>query len=179
MAAVLGLEREAVERACAGVEGVCVVANDNSPAQLVISGDVSAVEAAGEALKAAGAKRVVPLNVSGAFHSPLMGDSACLMATALAKATFAKGSIPVYSNVTAKPGESWTDLLVEQLKSPVRWTESVRNMVSDGFDTFLECGHGSVLTGLLRRIAPDAAGIAVSDPASLAAALESLKERRA
>jgi [acyl-carrier-protein] S-malonyltransferase len=178
MAAVLGLERAAVEAACKSVAGVCVVANDNCPGQIVVSGEVEAVAEAGEALKAAGAKRVLPLNVSGAFHSPLMEEAANLMGVALAQAAFSEGHIPVYSNVTATPGANWSKLLEEQLRSPVRWTETVQNMTKDGFDTFIECGHGSVLTGLLKRTAPDALGQAASDPASVRAALEAVRERR-
>jgi [acyl-carrier-protein] S-malonyltransferase len=179
MAAVLGLERSAVETVCASVEGVCVVANDNCPGQLVISGEVGAVAEAGEALKAAGAKRVLPLNVSGAFHSPLMEESAKEMGDSLARAKFADGQVPVYSNVTAVPGADWPNLLEEQLKSPVRWRETLQNMARDGFDAFIECGHGSVLTGLLKRIAPEAVGIAASDPASVQVAIEAVKERHA
>ena len=179
MAAVLGLERAAVEEACKSVTGVCVVANDNCPGQLVVSGDAGAVAEAGDALKAAGAKRVLPLNVSGAFHSPLMDDAANLMGIALAQATFMEGHIPVYSNVTATPGANWSNLLEEQLKSPVRWRETVQCMATDGFDAFIECGHGSVLTGLLKRTVPEAVGIAASDPANVRSAIEAVKERRA
>lgn len=178
MAAVLGLDRESVERICEAVEGVCVVANDNCPGQLVISGDVEAVAGAGEKLKEAGAKRVLPLNVSGAFHSPLMEDSAQSMAVALNLAVISEGEMPVYSNVTATPGTDWADLLEKQLISPVRWKESVQNMRKDGFDTFIECGHGSVLTGLLRRIDKEATGLAVGDPGSLNAAVEAMKEKQ-
>jgi [acyl-carrier-protein] S-malonyltransferase len=100
------------------------------------------------------------------------------MGVALAQATFTKGQMPVYSNVSATPGANWSNLLEEQLKSPVRWTETVQNMTKDGFDTYIECGHGSVLTGLLKRTAPDALGLAASDPASVRAAIEAVKERR-
>jgi [acyl-carrier-protein] S-malonyltransferase len=178
MAAVLGLERAAVEAECKKASGVCVVANDNCPGQLVISGDTDSVSEVGEALKAAGAKRVLPLNVSGAFHSPLMEKPAQEMGEALKRAKFNIGAIPVYSNVTATPGGDWPDLLEEQLKSPVRWTETVQNMVSDGARTFIECGHGSVLGGLIRRIAPEAQTLAVNDPASAHAAVEAIKERQ-
>ena len=177
MAAVLGLEREVVEKACAAVQGVCVLANDNCPGQLVISGDVDAVTAAGEALKTLGAKRVLQLNVSGAFHSPLMDSSAKTMAVELQKASFSKSAIPVYSNVTAEPADQWPYLLEEQLRSPVRWTESVQHMVRDGVDTFIECGHGAVLTGLLKRIAPECTGLTVTDPTTAQAAIEAVKEK--
>lgn len=178
MAAVLGLERPIVEAACRQTNGGCVLANDNCPGQLVISGDVASVAAVGEALKAAGAKRVMPLNVSGAFHSPLMEAPAKVMGEALRTAAFSKGAIPVYSNVTAMPGEDWPNLLEEQLKSPVRWTETVQNMVADGIDIFLECGHGSVLGGLIRRISPSAVAVSVSDPAAARAAAETIMEKR-
>lgn len=178
MAAVLGLDRAAVEAVCAAGPGVCVVANDNCPGQLVISGEVEAVHGASERLKAAGAKRVVPLNVSGAFHSPLMQESARVMGETLRIAAFDPGKVPVYSNVTAKPGSDWPRLLEEQLKSPVRWTETIQNMVADGFDTFIECGHGSVLSGLIKRIAPEATTLNVTDVESAQAAGEALKEKR-
>lgn len=175
MAAVLGLDRRQVDEICGSIDGVCVVANDNCPGQLVISGDVESVGTAGDRLKEAGAKRVMPLNVSGAFHSPLMEDSAESMGVALNLAVFSKGEMPVYCNVTATQGTDWPGLLEKQLISPVRWTESVQNMRKDGFDTFIECGHGSVLTGLLRRIDKEATGFAVCDPGSLTAALEAMK----
>lgn len=179
MAAVIGLDRAQVERVCEQVSGVCVIANDNCPGQIVVSGEVESVEAAAEPLKAAGAKRVLPLNVSGAFHSTLMEDSAEAMAPALDLAQFAKGAIPVYSNVTAEPGSDWPQLLERQLTSTVRWNESVQRMIADGYTTFFECGQGTVLTGLLRRIDKNATGIAVNDPESLTTAVDSLKEKQA
>ena len=178
MAAVLGLDLDDVAAICAGVDGVCCVANDNCPGQVVVSGDVTAVELASEKLAAAGAKRVLPLNVSGAFHSSLMQESAEAMAAGLGAAQFAEASMPVYSNVTSKPGQDWADLLERQLVSPVRWRECVQNMLSDGFETFIECGCGSVLTGLLRRIDKQATGLAVIGAESLTSAIESLKEKQ-
>lgn len=177
MAAVLGLDRSALEDICAGVaEGVVVIANDNCPGQLVISGDVSAVGAAGERAKEAGAKRVLPLNVSGAFHSPLMADSAREMGKALGEVSFTAGGV-VYSNVLAAPNADpakWADLLERQLENPVRWTESVEAMAAAGADVFVECGAGEVLCGLVRRIASGAKTMKVCDEASLAAAREQL-----
>lgn len=170
MAAVLGLERNALESVLRTIDGTVVVANDNCPGQLVISGDVSAVEAAGHKLIDAGAKRVMPLNVSGAFHSPLMESSASEMRQALDRAHFATGSGRVFSNVTAQPVVQtgvWPDLLDRQLKSPVRWTESIQNMRNEGVDTFIECGVGDVLTGLLKRIDREAKGLRVNDLNSL------------
>lgn len=178
MVAVLGLELDAVEIICAGVAGVCGVANDNCPGQVVVSGEVAAVELASERLSAAGAKRVLPLNVSGAFHSSLMQESAEAMAAGLRAVQFSDGSMPVYSNVSSKPGQEWADLLEKQLVSPVRWRECVQNMLSDGFETFIECGCGTVLTGLLRRIDKQATGLAVNGTESLTSAIESLKEKQ-
>lgn len=166
MAAVLGLERQQIEDVLKAVDGVVVVANDNCPGQLVISGEVAAVEKAGTALTDAGAKRVLPLNVSGAFHSPLMDESAVEMRTALDKAHFATGSGRVFSNVTAQPVVQlgrWPDLLEAQLKSPVRWTETIQNMVNEGVKVFMECGSGDVLTGLLKRIEREARGLRVNN----------------
>ena len=155
MAAVLGLDRDALQAVLDTVPGVVVIANDNCPGQLVISGEVEAVQAAGPAITAAGAKRVLPLNVSGAFHSPLMAEPAAKMGEALRSATFHAGRCPVYSNVLASPVVDptvWADLLERQLSSPVRWTESVQRMIEDGVDKFVELGGGSVLSGLIGRI---------------------------
>jgi [acyl-carrier-protein] S-malonyltransferase len=176
MAAVLGLDREVVEAACREAEGVVVVANDNSPGQLVISGDVESVGRASALAKEKGAKRVLPLNVSGAFHSPLMLGPAQEMGEALAAATFGTPKVPVYSNVTSEPEtEAWPSLLERQLASPVRWTESVQHMRRDGVTTFVECGAGEVLGGLVRRIDKEARSLAAQDNASLEAALTALR----
>ena len=159
MAALLGLDDAAAEAVCreasgAG-EGVVVAANFNAPGQIVISGDVDAVQRAGELARAAGAKRVLPLNVSGAFHSPLMevarqGLEAQLEAIAMRDPTF-----PVVSNVTARPVSEAPEarrLLVEQLTSAVRWVASVQTMLDGGCARFLEVGPGNVLAGLLKRV---------------------------
>jgi [acyl-carrier-protein] S-malonyltransferase len=178
MAAVLGLEREQIEVVLKTVGGVVVVANDNCPGQLVISGEVEAVGKAGEALVAAGAKRVLPLNVSGAFHSPLMESSAAEMRKALDSAHFATGAGRVFSNVTAQPVVQlgvWPDLLERQLKSPVRWTETIQNALNEGIGTFIECGSGDVLTGLLKRIDRDSKGLKVNDLESLEAAVAAVR----
>lgn len=179
MAAVLGLERDVLESVCEEASThseVVVIANDNSPGQLVISGDKAAVERASALASSKGARRVLPLNVSGAFHSPLMEAPAEAMGLALRDVQFAAGDIPVYSNVSSdKTDESnWADLLEQQLKSPVRWTESVQNMRRDEIDTFVEFGSGEVLCGLIRRIDPEARTLAVHDPASLELAVEVL-----
>jgi [acyl-carrier-protein] S-malonyltransferase len=167
MAAVLGLDRDEIGRALAEVSsGVVVIANDNCPGQLVISGDRDAVAEATAVLNQRGARRVLPLNVSGAFHSPLMDSSAESMRVALDEVKFHSGAT-VYSNVTTKPGSHWADLLERQLKSPVLWTESIQEMIKDGVSTFIECGAGEVLIGLVRRIEKDAVGLRVLDTATL------------
>lgn len=172
MAAVLGLDREPLEAALKEItDGVAVVANDNCPGQLVISGDVNAVQSATAFLPERGAKRVLPLNVSGAFHSPLMVESAAEMAKTLAEVTFSPGDVPVYSNVTTEPGADWANLLEMQLKSPVRWTESMQNMARDRITTIIECGSGEVLCGMMKRINRDMKCLKVADMATLAEAV--------
>ncbi len=175
MAAVLGLERSALEDALRQVKsGIVVVANDNCPGQLVISGDIDAVQEATAIASDRGAKRVLPLSVSGAFHSPLMEESAESMRVALEQTSWSQTQIPVYSNVTAEPGTTWTDLLEQQLKSPVQWTETIQTMIDAGIHTFIECGAGEVLTGLLRRIDKSAVGLRVLDSATLSETCQSL-----
>ena len=178
MAAVLGLDDEVVEGVCREAsdgEAVVVPANFNSPGQVVVSGDVAAVERVGPMLVAAGAKKVQPLTVSGAFHSPLMAVAEAGLGAALEGVEFAAPAFPVVSNVTAHavtdPAEA-RRLLVEQLTSPVRWTESVRTMLQMGAERFLEVGPGKVLVGMLKRIdrAAEGRGAAVGT----ADAIESL-----
>lgn len=158
MAAILGLDDAAIDAACASAstgDEVCVAANYNAPGQTVISGDVAAVDRAMEAAKAAGAKRAIPLNVSGAFHSPLMEVAEAGLADQLASVEFGAPSYPVVSNVTAAPVTAPTqalDLLRRQLTSPVRWTACVGAMRDHGVASFIELGPGNVLMGLLRRI---------------------------
>ncbi len=169
MAAVLGLDADVIRPLLGEVSGIVVVANDNCPGQVVISGEVAAVEAAGPVLQEAGAKRVLPLNVSGAFHSPLMEEPSKQMAKALATVDFAFGK-PVYSNVTTKPEENpvmWNELLEQQLRDSVRWTGSVQNMIGDGVTKFIECGVGEVLCGLIKRINRDVSSAAVYDMETL------------
>jgi [acyl-carrier-protein] S-malonyltransferase len=177
MAAVLGLDRDQLDQACEAADGIVVTANDNCPGQLVISGEPHAVQRAGEIAVSLGAKRVIPLNVSGAFHSPLMAVPAEEMAKALAGFSPREGRIKVYSNVTSEPvidGYEWPGLLELQLKSPVRWTESVQHMLRDGVTTFVECGAGEVLTGLIRRIDKSARTLQVNSPESLESTLAAL-----
>lgn len=178
MAAILGLDRDALEKVCKSTPGIVVIANDNCPGQLVISGEVEAVAKAGEAAIAAGAKRALPLNVSGAFHSPLMDESAVEMRKALDQATFAEGWGRVFSNVTAQPVVQqgvWPDLLERQLKSPVRWTETIQNMVNEGVKTYIECGVGDVLSGLLKRIDRDSKGLRVNSLETLEEAVGAIR----
>ena len=173
MAAILGLERDALEAVClqaSSINEVAVIANDNCPGQLVISGDKIAVDRAGALAGEAGAKRVLPLNVSGAFHSPLMEEAAGAMGEALKLVSFETSVNAVYANVTAAAqadSAGWPGLLEAQLKSPVRWTESIRTMVDDGFSMFVECGVGEVLCGLIKRIDREARTLSVHDSASL------------
>jgi len=179
MAAVIGMDRAALEAVCADTDGVVVVANDNCPGQLVISGEVEGVRKAGELASKRGAKRVLPLNVSGAFHSPLMEVPAREMGLALHEVPFVAGDRDVFSNVTSESiGESteWPDLLERQLRSPVRWTESIQNMRKAGITTFVECGVGEVLSGLIRRIDKEAICLKVYDQASLQATLAAMPE---
>jgi len=184
MAAILGLDKDALQQVCrtaSGDAGVVVIANDNCPGQLVISGDVSAVEKAEELAKEAGAKRAIRLNVSGAFHSPLMVEPAKAMGAALTPELFHESAkAKVYCNVLAEPpsgaGE-WPGLLEAQLSNPVRWTESVQNMIRDGVDTFVEFGAGDVLCGLVRRISKEVTTLAVKDAASLEMARDALGNR--
>ncbi|HEY3779530.1 MAG TPA: ACP S-malonyltransferase [Fimbriimonadaceae bacterium] len=184
MAAVLGMETEAIEQACKAASTASeqvVIANDNCPGQIVVSGDQAAVARFETIAKEQGAKRVLPLNVSGAFHSPLMEDSAIAMAEALNPSLFhnAEG-IRVYSNVTADRVDGsteWPELLGAQLRNPVRWTESVQNMIKDGVTTFVECGSGEVLSGLIRRISKEVQTLSVNDNASLANALIALYQQ--
>ena len=158
MAAIIGLSDEKVEEICAEVSknGKLVIpANYNCPGQLVISGDVEAVNEACEKLKEAGAKRALPLKVGGAFHSPLMQPAKDELQKAIENTTISAPKCPVYQNVDAKPHIDAADIkanLIAQLTSPVRWTKSVQNMIADGADDFTECGPGKALQGMIGRI---------------------------
>ena len=157
MAAVLGLDAKTIEDICEATEGVVVAANYNCNGQIVISGEVEAVEKAYVALKAAGAKRALVLPVGGAFHSPLMDPARIELAEAIEKTQFSEPVCPVYQNVDAKPHTNPEEIkknLLVQLTAPVKWTYSVENMVADGADTFIELGPGAVLQGLVKKIAP-------------------------
>lgn len=159
MAAILGLDDNVVEDVCASIDEVVVAANYNCPGQLVISGSNKGIEIACEKLKAAGAKRALPLPVGGAFHSPLMEPAREELAAAIESTKFSQPVCPVYQNVNALPSTDVNTIkanLIAQLTAPVRWTQSVQNMVKDGAKTFIECGPGKVLQGLVKKIAPEA-----------------------
>ena len=160
MAAILGLEDQAVEEICAGItEEVVVAANYNCPGQLVISGSTKGIEIACELLKAAGAKRALPLPVGGAFHSPLMEPAREKLQKAIEETQFHTPICPIYQNVSTT---AVTDVaaikanLIAQLTAPVKWTQSVQQMVADGATEFVECGPGKVLQGLVKKIHPEA-----------------------
>ncbi len=155
MAAVLGLDDNVVEEVCAAIDGVVVAANYNCPGQLVISGEVSAVEKACEVLTEKGARRALLLPVGGAFHSPMMEPAREELAAAIEATIFSEPACPVYQNVTASavtsPDEIKKNLML-QLTAPVRWTQSVQQMIADGGTEFIEVGPGKVLQGLMRKI---------------------------
>ena len=155
MAAVLALPDEKVEEICAEIPGVVVCANYNCPGQLVISGEIEAIDAACEKLLAAGAKRALKLKVGGAFHSPCMEPARAELAEAIANTKFSTPKCPVYQNVDAKPHtdpEEIKNNLIAQLTAPVRWTQTVQNMITDGATEFIELGPGKVLQGLVSKI---------------------------
>ncbi len=160
MAAILGLADEKVEEICASIKDeIVVAANYNCPGQLVISGTMKGVEIACEKMKAAGAKRALPLPVGGAFHSPLMEPAREELAKAIESTTFSKAICPVYQNVNAAPSSENSAIkknLIAQLTAPVRWTQSVQRMTADGAKLYVECGPGKVLQGLVKKISPDA-----------------------
>ena len=158
MAAIIKLPTETIEEICASCSGLVIPANYNSEGQVVISGEAEAVAEACKKMMEAGAKRALPLPVSGAFHSPLMEPARLELAEAIDKTPFQAPACPVYQNVTALPSSDPEVIkanLLKQLTSPVRWTQTVQNMVADGADYFLEIGPGTVLQGLVGRIAPE------------------------
>ena len=159
MAAILGLDDSIVEEVCASIQGEIVVpANYNCPGQLVISGSMKGIELACEAMKAAGAKRALPLQVGGAFHSPLMEPARTELAAAITATHFSNPTCPAVQNFTALPESDPSKIrenLMAQLTAPVRWTQSVRQMTSDGALLFVESGPGKVLQGLVKKIAPE------------------------
>ncbi len=164
MAAIVGLPDEKVEEICASCEGLVIPANYNCGGQVVISGEKTAVEQACEKAKAEGAKRALPLAVSGAFHSPLMEPARVELGKAIEETKIVEPICPIYQNVTAQAvtdPETIKKNLLAQLTSPVRWTQSVRNMLADGADYFMEIGPGTVLQGLVKRISAGTEGITI------------------
>lgn len=155
MAAILGLDDQVVEQVCADINEVVVAANYNCPGQLVISGSNKGIEEACEKMKEAGAKRALPLPVGGAFHSPLMEPARTELASAIENTVFNTPVCPVYQNVNALPSSNVDDIkenLIAQLTAPVKWTQSVQQMIKDGATEFIECGPGKVLQGLVKKI---------------------------
>ena len=155
MAAIIGLPDEKVEEICEAVDGVVVAANYNCPGQLVISGEKEAINAACEKMKEAGAKRALPLPVSGAFHSPLMQPAKEELQAAIETTEFKTPTCPVYQNFDAQPHTDAAEIkanLIAQLTGSVRWTKSVQNMIADCADDFTECGPGKALQGMIGRI---------------------------
>jgi [acyl-carrier-protein] S-malonyltransferase len=182
MSSVLGLSVEAVEMAVAAARGgdVLAIANDNAPGNVVVSGDWAALERLPAAAKELGAKRVVPLSVGGAFHSPLMAPAADIFRSFLSAAPLRDPAIPVIANATSEPvtsAEELRELLARQLTGPVRWTESVRRLADLGVDTFIEVGPGTVLSGLIKRTVKDVRVLSAGDATGVAAVIEALRER--
>jgi [acyl-carrier-protein] S-malonyltransferase len=158
MAAVLGMDDEDVEKILKNIKDIVVPANYNSPGQLVISGSVPGIETACKLLEEAGAKRVIPLKVGGAFHSPFMEPAGKELAEAINATKFSKGICPIYQNVTGQSvtdGEIIKKNLIAQLTAPVRWTQIARNMIADGATEFIEVGPGTVLQGLVKKVKRD------------------------
>jgi [acyl-carrier-protein] S-malonyltransferase len=179
MSAVMGLDRDEVARAVAmtGLDADLVVANDNAPGQVVISGTQAGLEAAAAALQDSGARRVIPLRVSGPFHSPMMRSVGDALAEAFERVAWKDADPPVVSNVTGEPVTDAAEirrLLARQVSSPVEWVRSVRRMHEAGVDTFVEIGPGATLAGMVRRIVPEARTLNVADAASLTATLDAL-----
>jgi len=172
MAAVMMLNREQIEAICeeASTEGVCVVANYNCPGQIVISGEKDAVAKASELARKKGARRVIPLEVSGPFHSPLMSGARERLARVLGGIDFVDSRVPVYTNVDGEPTIKAADLkrkLLDQLTSSVRWEDSIQRMHQDGFRNFLELGPSKVVAGLIKKIVPDANTSFVGEPQAI------------
>ena len=179
MLAVIGLDRAAVAAVVAALDmgPDLVVANDNAPGQVVISGTPAALGAASDPLRAAGARRSIPLKVSGPFHSPLMAGVGVKLEQAFASVPWHDADPPIISNVSAEPvrdADEIRGLLTRQVQSPVEWVGSVRRMALDGVDTFVECGPGGALSGMVRRILPSVRTLSVFDTASLAEAADAL-----
>ena len=179
MAAIIGLDDDVVEQAVAGVHD-CWVANYNTPGQVVIAGGPAGVEAGGVACKEAGAKRVMPLVVGGAFHTPHMSPAQERLDKALAQTDFRAPDHPIYANVDGEPhrtADPWQQLLHDQLTGSVRWSRTLANMVDAGYSTFIEVGPGTALTGMVKRVARGSERLNVAAPTDLDALLEALGGR--
>ena len=181
MSSIIGLSVEGVEMAVAGARGgnVLAIANDNAPGNVVVSGEWPALERLPAAAKELGARRVLPLNVGGAFHSPLMAPAADIFRSSLAAAPLRDTTIPVIANATAEPvtsAEELRELLARQLTGPVRWTESVRRLAEMGVDTFVEVGPGTVLSGLIKRTVEGVRVFSAGDDKSVAKVADTLSE---
>lgn len=177
MTAVLGLEPDKVKEICEQTEGIVSIANDNCPGQMVISGEAEAVQAAAEQAKQAGAKRCIPLKVSGPFHSALLAGAGEKLRTELDAVKIHTPTIPYLSNVTAEPvtdGEEIRELLVKQVSHPVRFRESIERMLADGVDTFIEIGPGKTLSGFVRKINRDVTVYHIEKPADMEQVMEEL-----
>ena len=175
MAALLGATLEQAEGACAAAPDACWVANDNAPGQVVIAGTAEGLEAASARAKELGVKRVTPLNVGGAFHTPLMHDASVGLTAELSTVTFAAPSAPVVSNddaVAYDDGDGWRVRLAEHVSVPVRWRSTMDTLVAAGAGTFLEVGHGSMLAALAKRGAPDVVVQNISSPEDIPTKLE-------
>jgi [acyl-carrier-protein] S-malonyltransferase len=170
MAALLGATTEQAEDACTAAPDACWVANDNAPGQVVIAGTPDGVEAGSARAKELGVKRATPLNVGGAFHTPLMDDASVALVDELATVTFGTPTAPVVSNHDGSPysdGDGWRDRLPEHVRVPVRWRTSMETMAALGATSFLEVGHGSMIAGLAKRTIPDVAVRGIATPADL------------
>lgn len=177
MAAVLGLEPEVVEEICTGVEGVVMPANYNCPGQIVIAGEMDALDIACAKLQEAGARRVLKLNVSGPFHTPMLQDAADKLSSELEEITVSKMNMPYFTNVTAESIEQVDEikaLLTKQVVSPVRWEETIRNMIDDGVETFIEIGPGKSLSGFMKKIDKSKQILNIQDVKSLEKTIRSL-----
>jgi len=179
MAAVIGLEDKIVEEVCSEVDGICEVANYNSPGQVVISGEVEAIEAAEKILDEKGAKRVIQLSVSGAFHSPLMDPAKEELKKEIDEVEFHDAELPLIANVTADYVENSSEIkeaLIDQLNNSVRWVETINRFKDDGYENFIEVGPGRVLKGLMRRIDRSLNAYNVEDEKSLNKTLKKLNK---
>lgn len=178
MTAVIGMDKDAILDTISKIDGIVSVANYNSPAQIVITGEAEAVEKANTALKEAGAKRVIPLPVSGGFHSKLMEDASVKFSEILDDCDIKDAKIPVFTNVDAEPTTSairFKAKMTAQIYSSVMWTQTVEKMIADGVDTFVEIGPGKVLAGLIKKTNPTVNVLNVYDEETLNAAVEALK----